>query len=98
MERVYLIVVRIAYFYLGRAPNIARVRATSDRLEYVAVENLHVGHANQVTLLTTSIDEVGRGTRFAEIAILIVVIDHFWLLASHVFCHGDVAVAIHVAV
>ena len=57
--RVDMIVCGIAHLHLSGTEHVARIRTSRNGTEDMAVKDVHVGHADDVTLLTAAVYEVG---------------------------------------
>ena len=54
-----MIVGRITHLDLSGTEHVARIRSARNGTEDVAVENVNIGYADDITLLTAAVDEVG---------------------------------------
>ena len=54
-----MIVGRIAHLHLSGTEHVARIRSSRNGTENMAVEDVHIGDADDVTLLAAAIYEVG---------------------------------------
>ena len=54
-----MIVGRIANLHLSGTVHVARIRTSRNGTEDVTVEDVHVGDADDITLLTAAVYEVG---------------------------------------
>ena len=54
-----MIVGRIAHLHLSGTEHIARIRSSRNGTEDMAVEDVHVGDADDIALLTAAVYEVG---------------------------------------
>ena len=54
-----MIVGRIAHLHLSGSEHVARIRSSRNGTEDMTVEDVHVGHADDVALLAAAIYEVG---------------------------------------
>ena len=58
----------------------------------MSVEHLHVGDTDDITLLSATIDKVGRDTRMVEF----IIISHRRCFTSKILSHNDMRVAIDI--
>ena len=87
-----MIVGGIAHLNLSGTEHVARIRSSRNGTEDMAVEDVHVGHADDITLLTAAIYEVGRNAARQELASV-----HLWVRALHVIAETYLGVAVYVA-
>ena len=64
MPVFHLIVGRVAHSYLSRTPYISRIGTARNGFVDMAVEDIYIGNTDDITLLTATIDEVGRYVTF----------------------------------
>ena len=99
-----MIVCGIAHLHLSGTKDVARVRTARNGAEDVAVEDVYIGDADDMPLLTAAVYEVGRhavpflvmlGVSYAARPELSAV--HLWVRAFYVFSKDDFGVAVNIA-
>ena len=91
LQWLHLIIGRITHLHLGRTIYITRIGTAGYRAEDVTVEDIHIGKSDDITLLTATIDEVGRYAASGEFTVI-----HRWFFAADAITHNDVGIAIYI--